>query len=105
MGILGRGARAIDTRRVREQRRGVSRRAGDWIGGERVGGGVRASITALRDVVVVDLAVLECARAVKADVDDANVLFAFSWVTLVLLVRPFSNTMGRSPSRRARSSR
>lgn len=42
---------------------------------------------------VVDLAVLECARAVKADVDDANVLFAFSWVTLVLLVRPFSNTM------------
>jgi len=42
---------------------------------------------------VVDLAVIECARAVSANVDEANVLFASSWVTLVLLVRPFSNTV------------
>lgn len=45
----------------------------------------------------VDLAVVSCARAVGSAttgaVNEAGVLFATSWVTLVLLVRPFSNSL------------
>ena len=42
---------------------------------------------------VVDLAVDSCARAVDADVTMARTMFASSWVTLVMLVRPFSNAV------------
>ena len=41
----------------------------------------------------VDLAVESCARAVSIDATTARMVVASSWVTLVMLVRPFSNTV------------
>jgi len=45
---------------------------------------------------VVDLAVISSARAAGVDASRAHELFASSWVTLVLLVRPFSNAVETS---------